>query len=296
MESTREFVIRGDTVQLVDRKVVRSVTVKSFLDQLKKDALSNLSLSSGLLPPGTLLCCAGHGLKAFVFQTVPGMRAMKYQAKRQDEHRPTEYAVSMPWLQWYVVINTTTKTLQRVAVTGSVNHISSPDDLVYRAPLPNVHPDNLEMCTGAVIWPNRLPDFKALPEFVDSMWSTVWNDDLDQPWEEYGLTDRASTDARFEQDTRHIAEIMDAMSSGPVNAETWLANLATIGPEVRSEPVRGIPVLAKLSKADPDTGLKIIAKAETHYKFGEFVESFVSEVQLRAGIRPLEAGDAGTTF
>lgn len=161
-----EIVVQGDTVLLVERRVLKAVTMESFLTQASNTAIH----STGVLPRNCICFCQKGEQSVIVLESQPRMMTMKTVFG--------DFYVSLPFLQYFLTLSGTEGNyrVSRCRMSCTKTPVQSMADLLFRSPVPNTGGDG-GVCLGKMIF-NTGPLPIISRDFLAMFWGSSFNADL----------------------------------------------------------------------------------------------------------------------
>lgn len=161
-----EIVVQGEVVLLVERKVLRAVTMESFLTQASNTAIH----STGVLPRNCICFCQKGGQSVIVLESQPRMMTMKTVFG--------DFYVSLPFLQYFLTLSGTDGCyrVSRCRMSCTKTPIQSMTDPLFRSPVPNTGGDG-GVCLGRMIF-NSGPLPIVSRDFLAMFWGSSFNADM----------------------------------------------------------------------------------------------------------------------
>lgn len=160
--------IVGNEVQYVREEVVKKIGIDSFLANIE----NNLGVNTGILPRGCLYM-RREGEKCVYLVEVPaGLVPVSF---KDSNGAVTNYMISIPFTQFYVVCNPTANTILGIYMTVTKTPLLSVDQEVFVAPYLNIFDRGIgNVCTGSM----QIPQDVSLKIKVDATVSTFFEADF----------------------------------------------------------------------------------------------------------------------
>lgn len=173
-----ELIISGDTISLVEKKIVHTTTIKDFEQSIVK--LS--PLRSEILPVGckAFVTNPAAGVSCYVVERLPGLTSLTFHKHKHATDDLQDFLISLPFMQFYVVLKECPAGYAFVAVYLSCTKvpIRTYEDHVYIMSLPNIfNGGEGKVCTGDIRVAMSNPS-TACEELISSFFSAPSNLDL----------------------------------------------------------------------------------------------------------------------
>ncbi|MBI4232000.1 hypothetical protein HY605_02105, partial [Candidatus Peregrinibacteria bacterium] len=115
--------ITDGVVHLVEKRVIRSVYVKSF----KEAIVATIGFRSPILPSNTILYAQKSSSSAYVLESPPSMRTIKH---RGESNRIKEYTIAIPYAYFIPVFKA--YALEELYLFFSPKKVEKMDDVLYK--------------------------------------------------------------------------------------------------------------------------------------------------------------------
>ena len=174
----KELQIDGNTISVVEKKIVHTTTIDAFLETLAKTQ----SINTGILPSGCKLLFKAQGGKTsvYVIERHPGITALAFHEEKHRASTVKDIKLSLPFIQFYVALTPCPKgyAFQGVFTSCTKIPLMHMEDPVFVLPLPNIF-DRGEgkVCTGDISVSMGSPA-QICEELVSAFFSAPSNLDL----------------------------------------------------------------------------------------------------------------------
>ena len=147
----KELQIDGNTISVVEKKIVHTTTIDAFLETLAKTQ----SINTGILPSGCKLLFKAQGGKTsvYVIERHPGITALAFHEEKHRASTVKDIKLSLPFIQFYVCLRKCDKGYSFLSLHMSCTKkpIMNETDPVYILPLPNIFGGGVRnVCTGEI--------------------------------------------------------------------------------------------------------------------------------------------------
>lgn len=219
-----EIIVQGDAVLLVERRVLKAVSVDSFLSQASATAIHH----TGVLPRGCISVTRRNSRVVAVLEVPAKVMPLMY--------RNNAYRVSLPFIQYFLTLmsiggksGAQRYKLVRCALSCTKKPIETLSDPVQRAPLPNVFDDG-RVCLGDIPFVEG-PLKTVAADLLQKFWGSPFNRDtgLDFPHFHTNRKDIAGTLAAWKKATEdnNFFAIEDSTKYYPHSGMTFEGVIAT---------------------------------------------------------------------
>lgn len=172
MQSGIEIYANGQSIELVERKVIKKVDADAFIRKLAETTV----IASGILPPGCRLYAKRGNCTVYAIEVGPRPTNINFLGK--------PYMVSMPYLMFYFVVREVGKRLDVAGVYLSCAKLPYRDekDRAFIAPLPNIFSAQGKagvghICTGGMRYDTSKISL-LVNSFIQAYFGSGFNRDL----------------------------------------------------------------------------------------------------------------------
>lgn len=173
----QELLISGDTISLVEKKIIHTTTIEAF----KQSMINSAPTSTGILPVGckAMLKKPSASLACYVVERQPGITALAFHRDKGNAKSVKDYKISLPFIQFYIALRECPLgyALKGLYLSCSKVPITDEKSEVAVLPLPNIFGNGEgKVCTGeisvsmgspAVICEDIISSFFAAPSNLD---------------------------------------------------------------------------------------------------------------------------------
>jgi hypothetical protein len=156
--------IANGVVKLVEREVVKSITLRAF----KESILATMGFQTPLLPPGTVLYGHKEQKSLYVLEQPPAKRTIKHKKEARRNGAPMEYAIPLPWVYFLAQFNN--YALEDLLVFFRPERLMKVEEDLYYPALPNCFAD-CRVCLGDY----RFDVTSSIPARVTSVMTFFWD-------------------------------------------------------------------------------------------------------------------------
>lgn len=177
--------IHGDEVCIVRTQVQRRVKTQEFIGKMGElnPVCSGLQPQDCIYYQQWMVNNVPH--KLYVIEWEPRRVSLNYQTG-WESLRNQVFEVWFPFVQWYLKV--ISNKVMRVHISCTPHRIKQMDDPLFRVPLPNN--DSGGFCQGTVGAKPNLPVAQQCEQMITDLVASIWNNDLQPPWADFGLHDR----------------------------------------------------------------------------------------------------------
>ena len=201
---TQTIVIDGDLVRVQRTIVERQVRTSELLQELA----SLYPLATGLLPRQCIAYARVNdndkqAVTVYVIERAAGLASIRFKdggsRDRQSDDNIAELKLSWPHTYWLVKMVGTA--ISDLYIACSTHPIRDLNEGVFVLPMPNIYDDGYgAVCLGNLVVPDTLTPAARVEKLIESVMSSLWNNDL-SPWlEDVGVESLAQWAKRSTED------------------------------------------------------------------------------------------------
>lgn len=185
--------ISDGVVHLVEREVTKSITLEAFKDSLR----ATLGFKSPILPSNTIFYGQLEACRVYAIEQAPCVRTINYRPDKNRNSETFQYTIPLPWV--YLIVTFHEFALESLHVYFRGQRVKIADDVLYVAPLPNIHGDGL-VCLGDLRFEITSPMEERVEKLKRLFWDSVFNADILYSYDENmpeAIEERSGEDESF---------------------------------------------------------------------------------------------------
>ena len=146
-----ELIISGNTISLVEKKIIHTTTI----DEFKQSLIDSAPMNTAILPIGckAMASTPKNGSYVYVIERQPGITSFSFHKEKGRAETVAEYAISLPFIQFYVKLRACPMgyAFSGLYLSCTKKPIMDMKDDIFVLPIPNVFSGGeRKVCTGAI--------------------------------------------------------------------------------------------------------------------------------------------------
>lgn len=159
--------IENGRVILVEERILKSVSVQAFRDQLT----SSLGIKTPLLPSGCIQYAKKNERSCFLLEQAPAVRQIRYAGEDEEE----THKIALPWVYFAVVFHN--YALNDLFTFFAQHQVESPSSMLCYPPLPNIS-SNCKVCLGDYRYDVTATAPMRISDVLKFFWESQFNQDI----------------------------------------------------------------------------------------------------------------------